>query len=960
MKSKVSFVAVLSCVALGVLTASAFDQVITDTTGYVTLTAEDGNGFTSFTTGDRWSDKTKPEDGNGKHYLVQNGLKIRTPVTYNGTEGFPGDSLTLDNGLLYLKGGGNPQRSFKDLRLYGCSVNNAEGNSNTRLQGAMSVHGDAAGKRTQFTVTCNGGTRNITLQNTVTGDADAVITVTKSTDETAAGTPCLIVSDEADLSGFKGRYEVIGAGRSTGMYVSLQTASMAKLGPPELPEGTPFITFSDCGGLFASTNLEILDVDFAVGNGGGMFSASPAQKDPTGTLFKDDPVAKKNQYNIYIGGGSTITGIGEGTGDDDRALWIDSKDSGGSIVLDDVKLVNMREIRFSRYYGRIYGDYDNPEVPIVVDGTLSPDDNKSQLMLLSSKTGPITLRAGGRLSLGHDFRKDEAIALTIPSLTVEDGACQIVTKKYSATEADCLNVTGGIVKADGVETIQIFFANTGTAPFTTSEDRVRLLSAANLSSEPAEGKLTAADFSLVSADATVSGNLKSLARLSVETDPEDGRAYLVCSLARPVVRETKQESDNDNGFSLKGGWDNEEPPSSANDYVVPNGKRLRASNPDGKDELKKPVFQGNMLMIEGGGDLAIKGVDATVNDLRLQGGSIISARMSNKDNALHGTARLFCSDISDVKSAVKIWISDGENKDRWMEFGVNMVGSGLVAPCWETTPPASTSYDVRVNVTGDNTAYTGSWWISCPLIRTVFEDPAAIGSAETPLDYRIQLISGGLVYVPEDLTIPAACGIQPRYHADIEKTGGTFEIVEGKTLRVESKFIGAGLIRKAGTGDLVLAAASESFKEQFSVFRLGRGRVIACDPLALGNPAKIQVSTSFALGSGNCLRIECEEPLLVSGNNGNLATNASAEHPFELESALVESENPSREVPLLRFVGKTLPTDETELANFLAQFVIRSKAKGRRVTLAAKASEDGKDTILYALLKPQGLIVVIG
>ena len=653
-----------------------------------------------------------------------------------------------------------------------------------------------------------------------------------------------------------------------------------------------------------------------------------------------------NNYSMYVGGGTKITGVGGGTGDDDRVLSVDSGDNGGAIVFDDVNLVDVAALRFSYYYGRIYPNYDNPDVPIIVDGARSPAANRAQLTIISSttapKVGPVTLRAAGRLSLGHDFRgnANEAVELTIPALAVEDGECAIITKKFSATTADLLHVAGNVTKASGVEKIRFCFANAGTAQFTTTQDRVRLLTAANLSAEAGEGLLTADDFAVYSTDQTVNANLQSLASLSVEED--NGRFYLVCSVAYPIVRETKQETDADNGFSKAGGWDNGEAPSSGNDYVVPQGKVLRASS--------AATVKGHSLTIESGGDLAIKGVAATVNDFRMNGGGKITVRSDGTGNKLFGNGTLVCGDITNPANAFLIEIETA-NEVRMFEFGLSLSGDGLVMPRWYSGNTGQLAPENRITISGDNRAYTGSWFLGATNVRTVFASPESIGDTGSPMINKIQFKFGGRLYVPEDLTIPPELGMQVRYDSYHVTDIGVIEVASGKTLTVASALHGNGIFQKDGEGDLVLASATTDFYENNSKVRLGRGRVILRNAAALdATGGQVEVDSSLPQGVGNCLRIECAGPVAVK--NGGL-TWTGEKVPLRLEAGAFDAEGfAGGEVPLLLFksagVDDFVPGTDVVLAN---------ARKGYRCELLSRA--EGSDLLFYAKATRLGFAVFV-
>ena len=112
-------------------------QVITDTTGYVTLTTDDPGGNYSYNTAGRWSDHAAPSSG--KDYLVQNNYVIRFQT---GT--FAGRSLTLDNGRAKVGLANMGTATVNDSRLYGGRIEDSAANVTENMAGTFRIYGTAA------------------------------------------------------------------------------------------------------------------------------------------------------------------------------------------------------------------------------------------------------------------------------------------------------------------------------------------------------------------------------------------------------------------------------------------------------------------------------------------------------------------------------------------------------------------------------------------------------------------------------------------------------------------------------------------------------------------------------------------------------------------------------------------------------------------------------------------------
>ena len=106
------FCASALCAATGLV--CAVPEVVTDVSGYVTLTATDPGGTFSFNSGANWSDGAAPSGD--KDYIVQKDRVMRI----GGPGGvFAGRSLTLDNGRVKTSNDDNSTATINDLRIYG-------------------------------------------------------------------------------------------------------------------------------------------------------------------------------------------------------------------------------------------------------------------------------------------------------------------------------------------------------------------------------------------------------------------------------------------------------------------------------------------------------------------------------------------------------------------------------------------------------------------------------------------------------------------------------------------------------------------------------------------------------------------------------------------------------------------------------------------------------------------------
>ena len=131
------FCASALCATTGLV--CAVPEVVTDVSGYVTLTANDPGGTFSFNSGANWSDGAAPSGD--KDYIIQKNLVMRI----GGAGGvFAGRSLTLDNGRVKTSNDDNSTATINDLRIYGGRLEQSTVNSTKNIDGNIHVLGTAS------------------------------------------------------------------------------------------------------------------------------------------------------------------------------------------------------------------------------------------------------------------------------------------------------------------------------------------------------------------------------------------------------------------------------------------------------------------------------------------------------------------------------------------------------------------------------------------------------------------------------------------------------------------------------------------------------------------------------------------------------------------------------------------------------------------------------------------------
>ncbi len=165
----------LSAAAVVSLGLCAYAEQIADTSGYVALKQSDGMGSSSFNSGLNWADGQAPVAG--RAYIVQHGYQLRTPNASTGRSVFAGDSVTLDNGVINLKGGDNAEVEANWIVTEGSFENGNNGARQTVL-GRIDVRTTVA--RPLSFMGLADGERLIRMKARLVGDENALIRVTRA------------------------------------------------------------------------------------------------------------------------------------------------------------------------------------------------------------------------------------------------------------------------------------------------------------------------------------------------------------------------------------------------------------------------------------------------------------------------------------------------------------------------------------------------------------------------------------------------------------------------------------------------------------------------------------------------------------------------------------------------------------------------------------------------------------
>ena len=338
-------------------TVNAWENAITDTSGYVVQTATDSPGQSSLINGAHFPGGAPVA---GKDYLVNNQFTIRTPES-GSTFVFKGDSLTLDGDSTLALKCPNSKTTIDDLRIYNASIGQADGNCVKTLEGKMTVFGTPSAP-SMLVGSGNNGNRLIDINATVCGASGTCLQVKHTNDADKDGCEFYVRLFKDQDSTFNGAFEVKGANGN------VVAETMKRFG------STQSLTLRDGGGLLGqgANGLTVNGKTISVVNGGRLGSF------------------QKNGTAITFVGGSTISGTG--------TLLIKNANAGGTwkgpIVMNSVTVSGLDGIAITNNATLAVGNgYSGASVPIAVrtGGTLRGDG--------AAQTGAVTLDDGATLSL---------------------------------------------------------------------------------------------------------------------------------------------------------------------------------------------------------------------------------------------------------------------------------------------------------------------------------------------------------------------------------------------------------------------------------------------------------------------------------------------------------------------------------------------------------------------------------
>ena len=773
------------------LSAEAYETAITDTTGYVVLSATDSPGISSLINGNNFPGGAPVA---GKDYLVNSARTIRTPESGHPFT-FKGDSLTLDGGASLALKCPDSTTTISDLRIYNARIGQADGNCYKTLAGNLTVFGTPAAP-SLLEGSGDNGNRILDITAKINGASGTCLQAAHTAAADKIGCEFIVRPRSNNSSTFMGTFEVVGNN------VNAAVPDMSYFG------SSCSVTLRNGGGLlgYGSTGMTVNGKTVIVENGGRMGSFD------------------KNGTAITFTGGSTISGTG--------TLLIRNSTVGGTwkgpIAMNDVTVSGLDGIDVTNNATlAVGGGYRGAAIPIVVrsGGTLRGDG--------AGQTGAVTLEDGATLAF-----------------TPSSGA--LVINGALATTA-----------ADGKIHVDIASQDVTTLAATNA---YRLLTATNLGAAGA----TLSDF-ILTANAAAAPVREVATNGTLSIEAENGTNYLLYTLPRKIVyfqgTDAGGTGTGGSSFQTTGRWSDKTLPHADADYFVVNGSTLRAL--DGSTA----TFNGHSLSVMSGGAFFAQGATVTVGDLRLYGGSSVSATRP-KNNAVAGNISVHGS-ASDP-CYFRIEVNKGPSEPtRPLTLQAPVSGSGsmrfIYAPGHVndayTPDPA---YPGLFNMRGDNTGFTGEWQLWHFAIQGTFTSAANVGSASAIV------FNSNAVFRAQgaSFAIPAATRIVVDTKGSnsantLQTNGGSFLVDDGQTLTVNGPVSGAGILRKIGAGTLRLTAAANAFSGTAS----SQAGTMLVDG-ALTNAAANAKSGAFIGGVGKVKTLTIED-------GAGLAVAAAQATPLE-------------------------------------------------------------------------------
>ena len=490
------FCASALCATTGLV--CAVPEVVTDVSGYVTLTANDPGGTFSFNSGANWSDGAAPSGD--KDYIIQKERVMRI----GGAGGvFAGRSLTLDNGRVKTSNDDNSTATINDLRIYGGRLEQSTVNSTKNIDGNIHVLGTASNP-SRFSGSSG---RIFKIAAALHGTAESVFKVMMTEEDAGSmnGTPFECWINRNNLATYRGCFRVEAGTSSTGWgrSVALCTSSLNNLGAGDPDANTPVLTLKDRAAFYGANAMSFANPSYTLAIEGG-----------AGTLGGRNATGVEN-YGVRFGGSVKIRGVSENT-----VVYVRSADA--PLVFDDVVLENIGRIEVENGVLRLGPGYKaSAEVTLNANATVQGTAAAGGALVFnaSSAFAPGTI-AG---NVGTLSAASAAVSGVVTGLVDFARADDVLT-------ADRLALAGKLSKGAAGRIVFKVGAFPDTSDWMGS---VRLLSATNLGEADGFG---VDDFELTGLPATWTDN-RSAGVLSIETDGDMKHlVWTAVSDATPVVR----------------------------------------------------------------------------------------------------------------------------------------------------------------------------------------------------------------------------------------------------------------------------------------------------------------------------------------------------------------------------------------------------------------------------------------
>lgn len=876
----------------------------------VLLTGENLGGTSSWNTRQQWSNGQKPTAG--KFYYVPENALLRTPdVPLTPADAFAGEALVFDGGRAVLKHGGCAAANwvlFGGSRLaHGMALGPATA-CVIEMGGTLDVRGTAAAPAL-FTGSSYVGSRALVVSAALYGTEDAVVRMARTpgeTDTAGCGFTCTFTGDNA---AYRGRFAATSEGGEAACW-ALRFGSAAALGAP-VAEGAK---------VTLGAGMTLGGAGLALTNGYALALEGDGALEATGGASVS---GRRPDEGMYVGRGGRIAGTGA------SALRLRGA---APFAFDDAALDGVAKVVVEAGATlRVYPGYRQPEVPVETSGTILDE---------TDGLGPVTVKAGGSLQPGFRVNDGPVGTLGMAALAVEDGGRLVlsVVVENGQVRHDAVRVAGDLAKPANGPIPVVFDRYPANTPAGT---RVPLLTAANLGRA-----VTADDFAASCVDAS----LDAVVRGRFEVETADGTPTLVfVQTSAPMVDLRGQDMNGADSWASGRNWSDGAAPRAGYGYRIPSGALLRRSTyGDGE------TFAGDFLAVIAGGDFAINGLTARVNDLRLFSDGVLTARNDGDGNRLCGTATVYAA--SNAPFSFEIEKGTTEKPARTLTVEAALKGAGdlrfryyRAAAEWNAMRAEPNTFYV---VTGDNAAFTGGVELFQQAVCADFRDERAMGGPAAAFRAdRLRFTSNATLrcsasYAMGDPTRGVTFG-----DGDAAKgtDGGTIRVEAGQTLVVSNVISGTTSLRKTGTGTLALCCPSNAFSGV--VRNLGAGGVLAVGAAGAVAHAALQSP------SGAVWRVDAPEGMTVRGLDAVLE-GADGNAALDVRPGAFAAAAPAggRIVAnLVRFRGATKADAEAALAR--VRLDASGLGRGWRCGLAAEETPDG--LLVVATARRVGLVIGI-